>query len=51
MKQWSQGTRYQKTKDSDPWEMENKEDEPCDCPSFLPGERVSRLQQSEGKLR
>lgn len=38
MKQWSQDTRYQKTKHGDPWEMENKQDKPYNCTSLLPGE-------------
>lgn len=35
MKQRSQDIAYQKIKDNDPREMENKQDEPCDCPSVL----------------
>lgn len=35
MKQRSQDIACQKIKDSDPREMEHKQDEPCDCPSVL----------------
>lgn len=47
MKQWSQDARYQKIKDSSPWEMENKQEEPYDYPSLLAGERFQAAAKGE----
>lgn len=45
MKQQFHDTTHQAVKDSDLWEMENKWEEPCNCPSLQPWESFQAVTQ------
>lgn len=44
----NQGAGHQTTKESDPWEMENRWGKPYNCPSLLPWENFQAMVQGRG---